>query len=38
MWVKINRLRRKLESDLAHPHYILTEPGFGYVLATPPQV
>jgi DNA-binding response OmpR family regulator len=36
--VKINRLRRKLESDPAHPRYILTEPGVGYVLATPPQV
>jgi DNA-binding response OmpR family regulator len=35
--VKINRLRRKLESDPAHPRYILTEPGVGYVLATPPQ-
>lgn len=36
--VKINRLRRKLESDPAHPRYILTEPGVGYVLATSPQV
>jgi DNA-binding response OmpR family regulator len=36
--VNINRLRRKLESDPAHPRYILTEPGVGYVLATPPQV
>jgi DNA-binding response OmpR family regulator len=35
--VNINRLRRKLESDPAHPRYILTEPGVGYVLATPPQ-
>jgi two-component system, OmpR family, KDP operon response regulator KdpE len=36
--VKINRLRRKLVSDPAHSRYILTEPGVGYVLATPPQV
>ena len=36
--VNINRLRRKLESDPAHPRYLLTEPGVGYVLATPPQV
>ena len=36
--VNINRLRRKLESDPAHPRYILFEPGVGYVLATPPQV
>ncbi len=35
--VNINRLRRKLEADPAHPHYILFEPGVGYVLATPPQ-
>jgi DNA-binding response OmpR family regulator len=32
--VNINRLRRKLEPDPAHPHYILTEPGVGYLLAT----
>ena len=35
--VNINRLRRKLEADPAHPRYILSEPGVGYVLATPPQ-
>ncbi len=35
--VNINRLRRKLEHDPAHPHY-LPEPGIGYLLATPPEV
>jgi DNA-binding winged helix-turn-helix (wHTH) protein len=31
--VNINRLRRKLEPDPAHPRYILTKPGVGYLLA-----
>lgn len=35
--VNINRLRHKLEADPAHPCYLLSEPGVGYVLATPPQ-
>ena len=26
--VNINRLRRKIEDDYAHPHYILTKVGF----------
>lgn len=30
--VNISNLRRKIESDLARPHYILTEPGVGYRL------
>jgi DNA-binding response OmpR family regulator len=30
--VNINRLRNKLESDPAHPEYIMTKPGFGYIL------
>jgi DNA-binding response OmpR family regulator len=36
--VNINRLRRKLEADPAHPRYILTKVGIGYLLATHPSV
>jgi len=32
--VNINRLRRKIEPDPAHPHYILTKVGIGYPFAT----
>jgi two-component system, OmpR family, KDP operon response regulator KdpE len=32
--VNISNLRRKLETDPARPHYILTEPGVGYRLRT----
>lgn len=35
--VNINRLRRKLEPDLASPRYLLTKPGAGYLLATPEE-
>ena len=35
--VNINRLRRKLEVDPAHPRYILTKVGVGYMLAAPPE-
>lgn len=31
--VHMSNLRRKIELDPAHPHYILTEPGVGYRLA-----
>jgi DNA-binding response OmpR family regulator len=33
LWVYIRRLRRKIEPDPAHPRYILTSPGTGYLLA-----
>ncbi len=33
--VNMNRLRNKLESDPAHPRYLLTKPGIGYLLANP---
>ncbi len=36
--VNINRLRRKLEHDPAHPRYILTKVGIGYLLAAQPEV
>jgi len=32
--VNINRLRHKLEDDPAHPRYILTKTGIGYLLAS----
>lgn len=35
--VNINRLRRKLESDPTHPHFILTKVGIGYFLAVQPE-
>jgi len=34
--VNINRLRRKIEQDVAHPRYVLTKVGVGYLL--PAQV
>jgi DNA-binding response OmpR family regulator len=33
--VNVNRLRRKIESDPSHPHYILTKIGIGYQFITP---
>jgi len=33
--VFVNRLRRKIENDPTHPHYILTEPGVGYRFIAP---
>jgi len=36
--VNINRLRRKLEGDPAHPRYILTKVGIGYLLAAQPSM
>lgn len=33
--VNVNRLRRKIETDLAHPRYLLTKMGVGYLLANP---
>lgn len=34
--VNMNRLRRKIEADPAHPRYLLTKMGVGYLLATQP--
>ena len=36
LWAYIRRLRRKIEPDPSNPRYILTQPGFGYYLITPP--
>lgn len=35
--VNMNRLRRKVEPDPAHPRYILTKVGIGYLLAAQPE-
>src|SRR5579863_9034894 len=34
--VNINRLRRKIETDIAHPRYLLTKVGIGYYFANLP--
>jgi DNA-binding response OmpR family regulator len=31
----VSRLRRKIEPDPEHPHYVLTKPGIGYLFAPP---
>ena len=36
--VFVNQLRKKIEPDPAHPHYILTEPWVGYRFAITPAV
>lgn len=36
--VNVSRLRHKLEPDPGHPHYLLTKPGIGYLLAAPPPL
>ena len=36
--VNVNRLRHKLELDPAHPRYILTKVGIGYLIATQPAL
>ncbi len=36
--VYIRQLRLKVEADPSHPHYILTEPGIGYVFRTNVEV
>ncbi|MCB0044373.1 MAG: response regulator transcription factor [Caldilineaceae bacterium] len=32
LWAYVRRLRRKIEADPSKPHYIRTQPGFGYSL------
>jgi len=36
--VNINRLRRKIEPDPMHPHYILTRVGIKYLLTAQPDI
>jgi DNA-binding response OmpR family regulator len=36
--VNVNRLRRKLEADPAHPRYLKTKVGIGYMLVAPAPV
>jgi len=31
----VQRIRRKIEPDRAHPRYMLTEPGVGYRMPAP---
>ncbi len=37
LWAYVRHLRRKLEPDAEHPVYIVSAPGFGYVLECPPH-
>jgi two-component system KDP operon response regulator KdpE len=37
LWVLMAQLRRKLESDPAHPRYLISEPWVGYRLASEPS-
>jgi DNA-binding response OmpR family regulator len=37
LWAYVRHLRRKLEPDAEHPVYIVSAPGFGYVLECPPR-
>jgi two-component system KDP operon response regulator KdpE len=34
----VSQVRRKLEPDPAHPVYLVTRPGLGYVLVASPEV
>ena len=36
LWTLVAQLRRKIEPDPARPRHLLTEPGVGYRLASPP--
>ena len=35
VWTFVQRIRRKIEPDRAHPRYMLTEPGVGYRMPAP---
>jgi two-component system KDP operon response regulator KdpE len=35
LWVLVGQLRKKIEVDAAHPHYLISEPWVGYRFAVP---
>ncbi len=35
VWTFVQRIRRKIEPDRAHPRYLLTEAGVGYYMPLP---
>jgi two-component system KDP operon response regulator KdpE len=37
LWAYIRHLRRKLEADPERPVYILSQPGYGYMMECPPE-
>ena len=37
VWTFVQRIRRKIEPDRAHPRYVLTESGAGYRMPTPEE-
>jgi two-component system, OmpR family, KDP operon response regulator KdpE len=37
VWTFVQRIRRKIEPDRQHPHYVITEPGVGYWMPAPRQ-
>jgi two-component system KDP operon response regulator KdpE len=36
--VVVKNIRKKIEKDVAHPRYIVTEPGIGYMFQLPPDM
>ena len=38
IWTFVQRIRRKIEPDRAHPRYLLTEAGMGYRMPAPEEV
>ena len=37
VWTLVQRIRRKIEPDRAHPRYLLTEQGVGYRMPAPDE-
>src|SRR5207245_8133967 len=38
VWTFVQRIRRKIEPDHAHPRYVLTQAGVGYSMPVPDEV